>query len=514
MEVTILFFTLSVLAVLYVWVRRSSYCRRFQHIPGPKETWLLGNALQIRTEEFHRQLYDWYKQFGPIYKIRLPDTYMIVLSGYEELWDMFQNTGLDLAGRYNNFRMSHHVRDTGLGNRFPDGKWKLLRKIVHKQLKQYGEGMKTMEKAVAEISEYMFLQFSNASDAKRTLDPFDIFKRTAVKIIALVACGERLADDHPLVNSLIQYEENVWDMLGDLSLGSLLIDIFPLALNLPIRASRKLKHLDNIRDRLARELGQLGLKHEGSLMTMLHDCKNNKKESRGVGPVGVLHEDDIMLTLITILFAAVGTSSLSFYCLINILAHRKDVQEKLWNEIRTNSPDPKKNVNLLNRPEMPYSRAVIYELLRYHSPAPINGLRLAVKESEIRGIRIPEGTVIAPNTWTLHHDPDSWDEPEHFKPERFLDNEGNLLAPNHQRRKHLLPFSSGVRVCPGEQFALARLFLWLTNLVKRFEIIPAEDNDVSKIDPDNFRLAFLLYPPRYHVLPKRRSGLNTGHCTG
>ncbi len=509
MEVTVLFFSLFILAVLYVLFRRSSYIRRY--IPGPKETWLLGNALQIRPAEFHRQLYDWSKQFGPIYKIRLPDTYMIVVSGYDELWDMFQNSGLDLAGRYGNFRASHHFKDTGFGNRFPDGKWKLLRKVVHKQLKQYGEGMKAMEKAVAEISEDMFLEFSKASDAKRALDPFALIKRTAVKIIALVACGERLAEDHPLVDSLIQYEENVWDMIGDLSVDSLLIDMFPLALNLPLPASQRLKDLENIRDRLAKELGQLGLKHEGSLMTMLHDCKDNKKKSQDVDHVGVLHEDDVMLTLISILFAAVGTSSLSFYCLMNILAHRKDVQEKLWNEIKTNSPDPKKNVNLLNRPEMPYSRAVIYELLRYHSPAPINGPRLAVKESEIRGIRIPEGTAIAPNTWTLHHNPDFWDEAEHFKPERFLDNEGNLLPPNHQRRKHLLAFSSGVRVCPGEQFALARLFLWLTNLMKRFEIIPAEANDVSKIEPDTFRLAFLLYPPRYRVFLKRRSDLNTGH---
>ncbi len=86
---------------------------------------------------------------------------MIVLSGYEEIWEAFNCTGADLAGRYSNFRIIHHFKDTGLNNRYPSAKWKLLRKITQKHLKQYGEGMKGIESTVAEVASDMFMEFRN-----------------------------------------------------------------------------------------------------------------------------------------------------------------------------------------------------------------------------------------------------------------------------------------------------------------------------------------------------------------
>ncbi len=488
--------------VVYIWMKRANYRRQFQHIPGPKETWLLGNALQIRPEKIHQQLNDWSKQFGHVYKIRLPDMYMIFFSRYDEIWEMFHHTGFDLAGRYNNFRFLHHFKDTGLSNVYPDQKWKLLRKTVQKNLKQYEDGMKKIERTATEISDDMFLDFNEASDSKRALDPLGIIKRTAMKTIGLVVCGERLTDSDPLVEYLLQYEEAVTKALSVTGFDYLLLDLFPAALNLPLRSSRRLKRTDELRDRVARELTKFGLTREGSLMRMLHEFTGDNTQRDDTVR---LNEDDVILTSLNLLLAGVLTSSATFYCLMNILAHRKDVQRRIWEEIRKTGYDPTETIGLEDRSRMPYSRAVIYEVLRYHSVTPVNGQRVALKNIEISGIRIPQGSIVGANTWTLHHDPEFWEDPDQFRPERFLDSDGNILPPDHPRRKHLLPFSSGVRVCPGEQFALLRLFIWLTNLVKRFEITPAENNDVSRIDLNNFQFSFLLYPPSYEIFLNRRS---------
>ncbi len=246
-------------------------------------------------------------------------------------------------------------------------------------------------------------------------------------------------------------------------------------------------------DSVARELKRIGLEHDNSLMKMLHDHMNHNTEN------GCLEECDIILTPLSILVAGVGTSSLTFYGQINILVHRKDVQGTIWEEIQATA-HPVEPVHLEDRPNMPYSRAVIYEVLRYHSITPNNVPRMAVKDTNIRGVGIPEGAAVAYNTMALHHDPGFWEEPDKFLPERFLDSDGNILSPDHPRRKRLLPFSSGVRVCPGEQFALARLFLWLTNFIKQFEVTPGEGNDKSKIDLKNFSLSFLLHPPAYQIV--------------
>lgn len=57
---------------------------------------------------------------------------------------------------------------------------------------------------------------------------------------------------------------------------------------------------------------------------------------------------------------------------------------------------------------------------------------------EFRGYTIPKGTVVLPNLWSVHRDPALWEDPDTFKPERFLDDEGKLL-----RKEFYIPFGIG-----------------------------------------------------------------------
>ncbi len=134
---------------------------------------------------------------------------------------------------------------------------------------------------------------------------------------------------------------------------------------------------------------------------------------------------------------------------------------------------------------MPYLRATILECLRAYDPAPTTFSHSPVPDTELPGVGIiPAGTLVVANIWTLHHDEKFWGDPEVFRPERFLDNDGELVPPDHPNRKHLLPFGAGRRVCLGEVFAMTRLFLWSADAINKFEITPGPGSDESWLNPD------------------------------
>ena len=62
----------------------------------------------------------------------------------------------------------------------------------------------------------------------------------------------------------------------------------------------------------------------------------------------------------------------------------------------------------------------------------------AEKTTTLKGYTIPKGSVVLSNLWAVHHDPDVWDNPDEFKPTRFLDQDGKVI-----KKDEWMPFSTG-----------------------------------------------------------------------
>lgn len=112
--------------------------------------------------------------------------------------------------------------------------------------------------------------------------------------------------------------------------------------------------------------------------------------------------------------------------------------------------------------ELTYTRMVFQEALRMCPP--IWWLtRVALVDDEIDGFHIEAGTMVTAITYTIHHHPECWDEPERFDPERF--------APERSAQRHPLawiPFGVGQRQCIGKDFALMEGQLILARAVQRY----------------------------------------------
>jgi cytochrome P450 len=108
-----------------------------------------------------------------------------------------------------------------------------------------------------------------------------------------------------------------------------------------------------------------------------------------------------------------------------------------------------------------YLDAAIKESLRLRPTVPITARKLTVP-FELDGRTYEPGTVLMPCIFLLHRNPDLYDAPEEFRPERFL---GRQPPPYS-----FIPFGGGVRRCIGSGFALAEMRAVMQTVLTRVEL--------------------------------------------
>jgi cytochrome P450 len=75
---------------------------------------------------------------------------------------------------------------------------------------------------------------------------------------------------------------------------------------------------------------------------------------------------------------------------------------------------------ITDRPSLPYVHAIVKELGRWHTVAPLGITHTTDSDDEYDGYFIPRGTFVMANSWAIMHDPDMFEQPFDFVPERYL----------------------------------------------------------------------------------------------
>jgi len=108
-----------------------------------------------------------------------------------------------------------------------------------------------------------------------------------------------------------------------------------------------------------------------------------------------------------------------------------------------------------------YTQAVFEEAMRLYPPVPVLN-RQSRNEDEVDGTKIEAGAIILVVPWLLGRHEEYWDDPNAFRPERFLPGQ-----PKPDKFVYL-PFSVGKRVCLGKRFGLTEGVLCLATLAQHF----------------------------------------------
>ncbi|KAK5138466.1 hypothetical protein LTR08_000052 [Meristemomyces frigidus] len=173
---------------------------------------------------------------------------------------------------------------------------------------------------------------------------------------------------------------------------------------------------------------------------------------------------EISMTVFTFLFASQDATSSACSWLLQLLADRPEMLQKVREEAHQLRPDPSQAVTMDMLENMPYTRACVKETLRYRPPVIM--VPYIVKKSFYiaeGNYTAPKGSMIIPSTWLSLHDPDAYVDPDTYDPERWISGTAE------EQGKNWLVFGTGPHYCLGQTYATMNLMLMLHMLAAEFE---------------------------------------------
>ncbi|KAL7027664.1 hypothetical protein ACKWTF_005515 [Chironomus riparius] len=192
------------------------------------------------------------------------------------------------------------------------------------------------------------------------------------------------------------------------------------------------------------------------------------------------------------------SSSTMTFCLYEFCKNQ-EIQSKVHSEIDKileNSEDGDFSYEMLN--DMKYLECCINESLRIYPIAPLL-MRETNKDYTFSGtnLTVEKDTMILIPLLGLHHDPDIFENPMEFNPDRFLD---SPTGSGKSKGSFYLPFGDGPRRCIGERMGKIQAKLGLATILSKFHVEFAEKQVGNiKFDPTNHFLLATDQPFNFKI---------------
>ncbi|KAJ7958100.1 Cytochrome P450 [Quillaja saponaria] len=175
-----------------------------------------------------------------------------------------------------------------------------------------------------------------------------------------------------------------------------------------------------------------------------------------------LTEEQISMLLWEIIIEIPDTTVVTAEWAMFELAKDQNRQNRLYQELQNICGHEK--ITEENLPQLPYLGAVFHETLRKHTPVPIIPFRYVHEDTELGGYHVPAGSEIAINLYGCNMDKNKWENPQEWKPERFLDDKYNTAD-----LYKTMAFGGGKRVCAGATQATLSVSVAIGRLIQEFE---------------------------------------------
>ncbi|KAJ2983404.1 hypothetical protein NQ176_g727 [Zarea fungicola] len=491
------FYLGHIVIVCFTLIAARILTRRFVQLPlppGPSALPLLGNILQLPKQQPWRQYEHWRQKYGPIYRLVAGKDTIVVLGNWEVAHELLNKRSRIYSSR----------------PRCPMA-FELLYKGMHTLLRPLGDKFAQHKRAAAPVvglaaaKLYIPLQQMESLDTLRHLIEHCTARDSSPNSVN--AKGGCFSDYHAMSHAIHRYAASVMfsltygfrirtgteeemeaayviqhNFVEAMKPGFWPCDIVPALNHLPRWLApwkqtaakwfeyEKAHHLRN----LARAKASTGWNWAKALLSRKHVHQFDEVEL--AYDIGILNDAGLDTT---------GQTIEMFVMIAVAFPQQVETAQEELDRVVGRSRLPMYS----DKASLPFVCAFIEESTRWR-PLTMAGVPHAtVQEDVYQGYRIPKGSIVIPNVWSIHMDASIYGDPERFRPERWLD---KPELPNAS-------FGFGRRVCVGEAIARQSLFITISRLLWSFQFDKCVDDNGCTMQVDTMNLTdyFVVRPKAF-----------------
>ena len=315
--------------------------------------------------------------------------------------------------------------------------WSQERRFILEIFKEFGVGRSVFESQIENESSYLIKKI--ASFNGKQFDPNNSLVNAVSNVICSIVFGKR----YEYTDTNFENFLKISTRFIEITQKNLLFIFLPISAYLPA-GKRHFDEGDALKYQLADFIGKIIKIHENDLSpyskrdlieAYLNELKQNKHNKSG--KLSLCSEFTLKATIRQLFVAGTDTTALTLRWAMLYMSRHPDIQNRVHKEIDT-SVGRNRLPKLADKPNLQYTQAVLLEIQRLATISRLGVPHACSKTTTLSGFTIPEGSFVISNLWAVHKDPDLWPEPYKLKPERFLNEDGEIVS-----REQLIPFSTG-----------------------------------------------------------------------
>ncbi|KAG8966557.1 hypothetical protein FRC03_011695 [Tulasnella sp. 419] len=494
---------IATLSLAWIVYKLSQVGKREEYLPpGPPTAPLLGNLHIFPKSEAHYQLTKWAQEYGEIYSLKMGSATAVVITSAAAVKELMDKNSHATADRPAN-HMVQLITDGGLNMVLAhyNDTWRSLRRGAHEILTpQACEQHLPIQQA--EATQLMYDLMTKPEEFYTSV------RRYSSSVILSVLFGKRAPQFSTPEVTAFFHAQHLWEHALEPGAHPP-VDLIPILQKVPERfASWKslCKEVRRLQQRLyfglLEEVEKRTARGEANGCWMETVCERAEEWGMNRQIVGYLGG--------VLIEGGSDTTSSFLQSLILALVAFPEVQKKAQEEIDRVIGSDRAPV-LSDIEHLPYIQAIIKETHRFRPVAPLAIPHSTIADVTYKGYHIPAGTTIFVNNWGIFHDPQVYENPEIFNPDRFIESEFGTrpeARDSDKDRRNNLAFGSGRRICPGIHLANNSLMINTMNLLWGFTFSKAVDPKTGlEIEPDiwDYAKGILTCPNPFKCTIKPRS---------